>query len=343
VTLAHSPRGAIAAALDESSRTLWLGALSFEDRAFASLRGILGRGDRRLSDVRYVRYSTRVVPEDRASRMTQSNEAQVENWLATGAITGSMSAIDMSPHAFWDFSHLVGSALDEAEWDVVLLDITCLTKLHAVALAGVLDRVRAQHVFVLYTAPESYGYLHPDADPRTGWSDVLVLPLSRVPHIGDEARSRGIVIPGHEGDRLLVALAEVEPSRGVVIMAHTRDRPDFRVAAQSGNSSMIHDLRAARPGAWNEVTVDVMSPTVVASTVASEIAEASADPERIAPVYLYPFGPKVFSLAAAMALMDAYSQRSWLVYPVPAAYESDYSFGSGATAAYAYKREPRPS
>jgi hypothetical protein len=177
---------------------------------------------------------------------------------------------------------------------------------------------------VAYTMPENYG----DLDGMGTWKDVIVAPLAEPAALLNEAHGRGVIIMGHEADRLSVALAELEPPAGAVVIANNPRRPDWRATAVRKNKSALARLEAATEGPWERADVNVSDPGALARLVADQVHRAR---EHKAPVVLFPFGPKALVFAAAVQLCTEYPEGSWFVYPVPSGYDVDYSEGVGQT------------
>lgn len=79
---------------------------------------------------------------------------------------------------------------------------------------------------------------------------------------------------------------------------------------------------------WRRTSVAANDPTGIARIVIEE-AELALNDE--APILLFPFGPKAHVFVAAFHLALTYGAASWCVYPVPVAYNVDYTQGSAAT------------
>jgi hypothetical protein len=151
-------------------------------------------------------------------------------------------------------------------------------------------------------------------------------PLSDTALLDNEVRSRGIIVEGHESDRLIVALSEVEPAGGVIVVANTSKRPDFRVISERNNRRIVRQLMSIRPSDWKKEIVDTMDFRKMGLIVDKEVEIAKG---HDAPVILYPFGPKPLIFSAAFQMCAEYPEGSWFVYPVPTAYDVNYSEGEG--------------
>jgi hypothetical protein len=119
-------------------------------------------------------------------------------------------------------------------------DISCVTKIHTLALAAELhasgDDVRW---CLAYSLPEAYNLADLGGKHDIGWQDIVVAPLAETAALFNEADGRGVIIPGHEGDRLVVALGELEPAGGVITVAETVGRPDLRALTERRNLKIM--------------------------------------------------------------------------------------------------------
>jgi hypothetical protein len=210
-----------------------------------------------------------------------------------------------------------------------MLDITCLTKIHTMALAATLASGYQRLNWTLgYTVPENYANFEDTDNQGSGWKDVIIAPLGGTALLFNETASRGVVLTGHEADRLVVALAEIEPSGGVVIAAESRGRPDLRVVSERRNRQILRQLTGARDSSWTSRVLAATDIRGMTETVQGEIVRAK---EKRAPVILFPYGPKPLIFAAAFELVRAYPEASWFVYPIPARYDADYTEGIAET------------
>jgi len=158
----------------------------------------------------------------------------------------------------------------------------------------------------------------------SGWKDVLIAPLAETAALLNEAHSRGIIIPGHEADRLILGLAELEPSGGLILLMATPERPDLYELSIRNNRRVISQLTSMRSASWSRKILDWDDFEGLKESVAREIEAAR---EYDAPVILFPFGPKSFLFLTALSLAAAYPEASWFVYPIPTSYDVNYSEG----------------
>jgi len=309
---------------EKSNRILWVGALSFEKRSIGTLAKLV-EGGLVVTDAMLINYSTKAYPEE------EDRKRREDNWVAFKNITAGIgisapNPVSVEPYAFESIQVAVEDLIRSSSPDFIIFDITCLTKIHTMALAALLScREDRPEWSVAYCSPENYGNLT-SQDPGFGWKDVIIAPLDDTALLYNEGRSRGIIIIGHESDRLVVALSEVEPSGGVFLSAQTHNRPDLCLLAERKNNRAIRQLRQMRLSDWTQVSVSTHMPSMTIQYVDREIEIAK---ECHAPVLLFPFGPKPLIFATVRQLCTHYPQASWFIYPLPSAYDVDYTEGIG--------------
>lgn len=311
---------------NSGKRILWFGALSFEERCVGTLAQI-SQNEMSISHSVLIGYPTRVHPEEEDRQRRQDNRAIIEE--LTGRIgIPAPDVMTVEPYAFQSIQSVIENSLAKFSPDFVIFDITCLTKIHAMALAASISGWDTGLGWCIgYSSPENYGNLT-ILNPGFGWKDVIVAPLGDTALLYNEGRSRGVLIPGHEADRLVVALSEVEPSGGLIIMGESDRRPDVRLVAERRNQKVIRRLRQSSTDDWTKITVRTNKPSSVIAHVKREIETAK---QYGAPVLLFPCGPKPLIFATARELSIRYSEASWFVYPLPSAYDVNYSEGIGQT------------
>jgi len=298
---------------------VWIGAVSFEDRCVGSLEHFVSRGGR-LSGMTLIEYPTETLPLAEADRKRADNRRRLE---AIGArhCPGAQDSMVVNPYSFRDIQKIITTKRGAQ----VIVDVSCLTKVHALA-AGAVSNV-TEGWWLAYTLPDNYNF-GGRRGKNTLWTDIILSPLTENAAPFSEADSRGILILGHENDRLDVALGEVEPNGGLLIYVEAQERPDFRQVTISRNRRIVRRLRFVSRD-WREMTVSFESIDKLAQVVREEAHIARA--ARNAAVIVYPLGPKPIIYAVTSALTDEYPEGSWFTYVVPSHYESDYSFGTGPT------------
>ncbi|MFQ5852219.1 MAG: hypothetical protein ACE5JU_16750 [Candidatus Binatia bacterium] len=313
--------------LAQSRSSLWFGALSFEQRCSGSLIA-LQRAQIRITRGVLLNYDTNIRLSIEAEQQRNSNWGDItelsENVFASGIGKRSVAA-----YGFMEFQEKLEQEVWAADVDLVVFDITCLTKIHTLALAASLPRCpRPVRWALAYTIPENYASLGEAPDQSPGWADIIVAPLGETASLFNEASGRGVIIPGHEADRLVVGLAEIEPAGGLIAIAETRQRPDLRHISERRNQTVIRQLTRMRASNWVKHLVGVTALSSMMRLVRDEIKKARA---HRAPVILFPYGPKPLLFVSAFVLAGEYPEASWFVYPIPWSYDVPYSEGNGGT------------
>jgi len=307
------------------SKTLWLGALSFEERCVGSL-AVCETNGVRCSNAIILNYASNVEPKRDADEKLVRH-AHILDSFRGSVVTKQMSKRRVEPYSFQGFQQMLQLALDELSPEFIIFDITCLTKVHTLALATMLAEKQTEFQWIVaYTIPENYASAGSDQASRIrqGWRDLIVAPLADTAMLFNEAHSRGVIIVGHESDRLIVALAELEPSGGLILKAYNPERPDLHRVSDNHNRKIIRQLTHMRASQWTQRVVDLSKMEPIQRCIGAEIVIAQ---KYAAPVILFPYGPKLLVFSAAFELAEKYREASWFVYPVPTSYPVTYSEG----------------
>jgi hypothetical protein len=309
-----------------SEPSLWLGALSFEERCTSSFLS-LAANSYKVTDAMLLTYATEVHPSIESAERQNRYLATMRTAQYEVSAHGLLET-NVDPYSFHQFQTTVASRIQESRAKTLVIDITCLTKIHTLALAALLtDSNDDLNWVAVYSTPENYGNLG-ESTKSPGWRDIIIAPLAETAMLLNEARGRGVVIPGHEADRLVVALNELEPSGGLILVADTYRRPDLRRMSERFNRKVIRQLTKMRASNWAKEHIALTDSTRLSSYMSHEIHMARV---HQAPVILFPYGPKMLVFFAALQLCSEYPEGSWFVYPVPASYDVNYSEGVDRT------------
>jgi hypothetical protein len=303
-------------------RTCIVSAISFEERCIGALSVLSSIPDFRPDAVIAVDYDSVVRGID-----PRDDWRKEFTRIAAQICKAGVTPVQLHAHSYGEIETVLMPALEE--FDTIILDTTCFTKIHVLALAYHLSRPEHHSLRIIaYSPPQNYGFVGRDKYEGPSWSDILVAPLSSAAALFNESGSRGIIIPGHEHDRLIVAIGELEPSGGIIVLSSTPGRPDFEAITTSRNARLFSKLMRLRASDWTRATISVDRPMRFLPLVRNEIRRARS---RTAPVIIYPFGPKFVVFCAAHTMSREYPAASWFVYPVPTDYPPDYSFGISET------------
>lgn len=305
--------------LKNSRCSAWVGSISAEDRCSASILA-LKESNLHITNGYIIDYGVELKHGAATSRSLYD---QWEIFLHAGRdiFRKEIQTEPISPYAFQDFQTFLRGVLFKSNIDFVLFDITCMTKIHLLALAVTLTKLPRKLMWgVIYTKPENYVAL----EHNPGWKDIIIAPLGDTGFLLNEAFSRGIAIPGHEGDRLIVALSEMEAAGGIILIADTKGRPDLRYITKNKNRRTIRWLTNARTGDWVSCVVREDAYSDIVRYISKEVEIAK---KYQAPIVLFPFGPKSLIFTVARYLSIEYPERTWFVYPIPLAHTAEFSEG----------------
>lgn len=301
-------------------RCVFVAVNSYESRTLHALKEYL-QNVAGSSDFIIVDYQGGATSQMNAERRrTKNREALVRCIEERGFAAPTIRRLD--PYSFNEIQQFVRELVrDHANADIVL-DVTCMTKVHAIGIGACIaqlptnDRKR----FVLaYVIPDAYGILA--NGEVAGWQRVIIAPLVQGARLENERDSRGILLPGFESDRLIAALAEVEPAHGVAVIQGFDSRPELGLMATEQTNEV---LRLAPASQWDQRTCSILDPVALQTAVSQEASHAQS---RKAPVFLYAFGPKPTDVIAALELSSRYPEGAWFVYPVPNGYAHIQSAG----------------
>jgi hypothetical protein len=211
-----------------------------------------------------------------------------------------------------------------------VIDITCLTKVHALAIAYYISYVATTMPITLaYSLPEMYGSPSRNIWNKGEWRTVVVSRLdldSTHQHVGSDA----IAVLGHEGDRMRLALNEAGPARVVVFRTERGGADDNEILATGDmqNARLLGDIQRGLLPGWRIETISLGALDTLTQHVKSAAQSARRDQHRLV---LCPFGPKPVVVFTALAALEEFSEGVWMSYPVPVTYDVDYTTGYDRT------------
>ncbi len=312
----------VLAAVRSAERSVWIGALSFEERCIGTLIQLRNMGVR-LTDGILIEYDTGIVPQPEGEIKRALNKSRLME-LAGGLFQNALRVEKLSPYAFDEVRRLFETVCNAQPYDVMILDVSCLTKIHTMAIGAFLALETDRGAIVAYVIPENYGFLDERLEGPTAWSDIIIAPLAEGASLFYETDGRGIIIPGHEAQRLVVAIGEIEPAGGRILIPEYPGRPDFKHLMLRRNQRLLQQLSRMRSQKWERRRVAVLDSMTVEMVLDELLKEVQP---RKAPILLFPFGPKSVIFTCAIWLSARYPDASWFVYPIPVSYDVNYSFG----------------
>jgi hypothetical protein len=303
---------------------LWVGTLSYEERCLGSLYSLHRLGIVPEFGV-VLRYSTTNDEENVCGDRIDVNAAIIER-MAPMAFGRFLGTVSVSMYSTLSLENAILSLVSESKATCVLFDMTCMTKLHAIALAGFLASGKLANWKIAYTQPDNYGSL--DDREVNKWADVLIAPVTIGSSFGSEEASRGVIIAGFEVHRIMVALGEVEPPAGLILVGKTPGRPDQLKLSMRRHVHLIDRLTKRSRDRWKVVSPDIFDFAEVFTLIDQEVAIAAKDD---APILLFPFGPKPLVFGSCFRLVEKSDNAAWFLYTVPANHDLEYSEGVAKT------------
>lgn len=303
----------------DASNLSWVGAGSFEERSLGSLRE-LKRSGIPVTRCVVVGYETQVTPVATAEEKRKDNLSEMQSIANELTQRGA----EIVPVPAYSYSALQRSLEDLLRVsDSLIIDISCFTKIHTLAAACAVQNTNGR-VYIAYSVPENYPGVFRSPKEWDGWRDVIIAPLTDPARFTNENSARGVVLVGHEPDRLVVALAEIEPPGGTVVVAASDLRPDLAQISMRRNRRSIEHLTLMYSSDWQTQLIDIREIDRVCEVIQAEAKRASV---QKAPLVLFPYGPKPFLFQAAIESARVYPQNTWFVYPIPSSYDASYSEG----------------
>jgi hypothetical protein len=304
----------------------WIGAVSFEDRCSGSLKALASQ-NAVISRGIVLDYATKIQPEREGQYKRSQNLEIILDHI------GRDSQIHRIPsYRFGAFLNILAELHKEyhkagMEFQYIF-DITCLTKIHTLALAYWLATTDdLPNVIITYSRPHDYGSPIRKVWDKGAWIEVIVAPFDIYPDpiaLG----VAGIALLGHEGDRLRLALHEVPMDQGVVIVVESDD-PRLDLVAKTQNRWLLDDVISQKdsiPITLHRISLWDMVRLHKIITIISDIARTKG-----MRLMLYPFGPKTIVFGASFFCADHYLLGTWYSYPIPRTYDLDYTVGIGTT------------
>jgi hypothetical protein len=278
-------------------------------------------------------YDTLVRPIEAARKREHANEQRIVELLRRSGARWERRALFPYRMAsgFQLFEHVIRRC-EESECDTLIMDTTCFTKIHAVALAEwLMGREPASKVrlVVASTRPHQYG-LQSHGWRRAEYRDIVFAPVGETLESVARKDWRSLVdviaLVGHEGARLKMALSLIEVDQGLAVIPQPDNGSDAGVIGRLENADFLSDARAGRNGSWQLAEVERGEVELLHGLVTDFIKRSRADR-----VVVVPLGPKPLIIQSMASALFAQRRRIWVSYPVPQSYNLTYSSGAGAT------------
>ena len=311
---------------EDFENIFWIGALSFEDRCMGSINSLL-KNNLVIKKAFILDYlNVLLIPKE-----SEENRSQNKRMMLI-LIKNQFQLLGIHPYRYSEFFGMLEKTYEDISRSnnrcVIVIDFSCLTKIHTVALAYWICKQKLSIPIVLaYSQPEFYGNPY-----KNIWGKGK---LTRTLHIRLDLNSTKtysstnvIAILGHEGDRLRLAINEANPDDGLVIKVLPKKIPSkLSTVTDIQNSWLYQEIHdGIRDFKIKKLEYDNISELIKLIT---NYCKAAKDINSR--IVLCPFGPKPFIYYTAFAILSTYPELAWLFYPVPASYDPDYSKGFDKT------------
>jgi hypothetical protein len=302
----------------------WIGVLGHESRSLGSL-ALLLEYDAQPAKAFSVLYDTKVRPIGVAQKARERNEDRLRQFGRARSFewTGKR----LSAYRGSDMRRLLSLAASESS--SIVIDVTCMTGLHVIAVADWLLSYPSPRVSIAYSAPEQYLLRSTDS---VGWVATIIAPARgadpsqtiRQGPLTLGRSSHGVVLAGLSSSRLEWALRQVPIDVGTMIVARSSPLDVWERFTWSDHEKLLD--RTSSEISWGRVTQAKLDLEAIRLHVESICDSLPSDGRLV----LFPYGPRPFTVAAYLASVGACPDRTWYCYPIPDHYQADATVGTGA-------------
>ena len=317
--------GSFSASTRVADDCFWVGAASFEERCMGSIVE-LQHGRVRIEGGLVLDYGSELSP---------ALEGEVRKKIHRQALVDSMSYAHVERLATYRYGALL-NVLADMEPELkggrfagmpVVVDVTCMTKIHAMALMyWFATTLAVEELTIAYTVPRNYGSPVRNVWGKGSWIQTLLAPLDFFP---DETLTEyiGLAVLGHEGDRLRLALGQVELLGGLVMITESGDIRRT-LTSEIQNQWLINEIASGRRPDLRLERCSLVDMHCVQNLTSEMIERAKESKARLV---IMPYGPKPLILGVTAAALSQYPLGSWYIYPIPKSYDIELSAGTGNT------------
>jgi hypothetical protein len=309
---------------------IWLGAVSFEERCIGSLKRLHSLGGR-IVEALLIDYPTNVEPHSVDIKKRTSHRKAMSFLISKMACQKKSNPLMLHPYRLACFRETLKRAsclMTKYNGAEVIIDITCLTKAHTLGLASWLIQTYGTRLpmTIAYSSPEQYGTPARHTRGTGKWTDIVIAPCELEPRVFSE-EVYGIILLGHEGSRLELALAQVPPQDALIILAERANHEEVQLVTRTANSRLLRQV-ISREKQWRLKEIGYYDIRGLQELILPLVKKWSNRGHRI---MIYPFGPKPFILASSLAALASNPSSVWYCYPVPKSYDVDYTIGIANT------------
>jgi hypothetical protein len=266
-----------------------------------------------------------------ASKECEENRSRNKKKM-TELIKNQFQFLSVHPYRYSEFLGILGKTYKEIsesnERCAIVIDFSCFTKIHTVALAYWICQQKLSIPIVLaYSNPEIYGNPYRNIWGKGKWITTLHIRLD-LNSTESYSSTNIIAILGHEGDRLRLSINEAEPDNGLVIKVLPKELPSrLSIVTDIQNSWLYHEIdKGLRDFSIKKIRYNDIEELIKLITTYCNAAK-----DKKSRIVLCPFGPKPFIYYTAFTILTSYSKLAWLYYPIPLSYDPDYSKGFDRT------------
>lgn len=315
---------------------LFIACESFEDRCIGAIS--------RLNDYKtklcvVISFLSRT-RSPRGERKRKKNMSDMRQMLSQKNIGAETRRVKIDPYSPLDLLLTIQAELARSQTDLsrarVTVDISCFTKIQALFLLRFLrDRIGRGTVRLVYTLPSYYGSLD-RKNLAIGYDRLVTTPFEKdEPDVIPDNGLAMIILLGHEGTRIMHAWNELEPDRTFLIQAISEGDPEPTNLAVKQNEMLVSKAK--------EEASDLRLSMCPATDLSGGIAlfrsiTKQCIREGLHRLAFVPMGPKPLVAAFALGIDGNGHVPIDIAYPVPRAYDPDYSIGVGYTYSYLWRK-----
>ncbi len=331
---------------DPDANCVWVGVRGFEDRSLSSLFAI---SVDRLVAIRDLEYTTRLAPAKVGQDRIERNKRLLGEYLSLNKMGQRRVSEPLDSYSIGSMTRALVRAEREASMKraTLVVDISSMTGLHAVAVAAWLHRGWTRHtpVALAYSIPHQYVY--PEWRVVTGWRDTVLAPVCPDPvesivdgqfALAVVEGANAITLMGGDGLRTEWALGQLDLTSVWYVLAHDSDDPGDLAGAgtrrahdkllkRCEESGVLGQRRRSR-GACYFVEVEKCDLMRIRLLAESAMSASMEEAQRL---FVLPFGPRIVTVTAVLAALSVSSLNTWCCYPIPDRVFADGSNGVKAT------------
>lgn len=303
--------------------------MSFEDRCVTCLEFLQSRNQ--VARGFLLEYGTVVRPVKSARDKRAQHENHIVDLFNKGRVQWERHSL--FPYRMAEMFHYLSEVEDKCKSEGLsrlVIDMTCMTKIHTVALSEWLverEPPRDIQISLAATPPRQYGWQQAYLGRTNEYREVIFAPVG--PALADVTQKDWqpvvdvIALAGHEGARLRLAMSVLEVAMGLGVIADSTSASDASVISRLENADFLSDARANRNGVWDLLEVGRTRVEDIDRVVCDFMKRGKSDR-----LVIVPLGPKPLIVQSFVSALTSRVRSVWVSYPVPQGYSVGYSIGS---------------